>query len=127
MNLYQQELLDHFHNSRLRGILQTPDIISAEYNPSCGDAVSITGQVVDGTIVSIRFTGTGCVISQATASLLCEFVQGKTIEEVQRLTSDSLLALIKISLGPTRLKCALLSLYALQQGISEYRQKGNHA
>lgn len=127
MNFYQQELLDHFHNPRCKGVLEHPSITSGEYNPSCGDSVSITAMVVGGAISDIAFTGSGCVISQATASMLCEYALSKSLDTLLDLNVDALLAMIKIPLGPTRLKCALLSLYALQQGIREYQKKESNA
>ena len=66
------------------------------------------------------FSGSGCVISQATASMLTEHCIGKNVEEVLALTKDDILKLIGIELGPVRLKCALLALQALQQGIIEF-------
>lgn len=127
MNIYQQELLDHFHSSTYRGTVENPSVVSAQYNPSCGDAVSLTASVDNGIITAIRFTGSGCVISQATASLLCEYVTGRSLEEIQAITTQQLIALIKVPLGPTRMKCALLSLYALQEGIKQLNAKEQNA
>lgn len=75
-------------------------------------------QIQDGTIKSIRFRGVGCAISQASASLLTETVQGKKATEAQALTPTDLLALLGIALSPSRVKCALLSLETLKQAIN---------
>lgn len=117
MNLYQEELMDHFRNPRHKGILPTPDFATQIFNPSCGDAISFQGNIRFGNLTAVAFQGHGCVISQATASLLCEKVLNMPIAQIKNLTSEDILFLIKIPLGPTRLKCALLALEALQEGV----------
>lgn len=124
MNIYQQELLDHYHYSPFRRVLAYSDFVSGEYNPSCGDKVSMQGTVVDGTVQEMVFEGCGCVISQAAASLLCREAAGKPVEQLLTLDTAYMVELINIPLGPTRLKCALLALYALQQGLKQYQSKG---
>lgn len=123
MELYKQELLDHYRFPRHKGKLIRPDISSGHHNPSCGDHVCFEAKIADGTIVEIAFDGGGCVISQAAASILAVFVLGKSIEFVQGLQTHDMRALINMELGPTRLKCALLSLQALQSGIFTFLQK----
>ncbi len=123
MNIYQEELMDHYRNPRHRGVLKHPDFDTGQYNPSCGDAVGMQGIIKDGKLVEIAFEGKGCVISQAAASMLCACALNKSINKLVSLHADDILELIKIPLGPTRLKCALLALYALKEGIKEY-QKG---
>lgn len=115
--LYRQQLLDHFQNKRNYGDIEQPTFVSGQYNPSCGDRVSIMGVVRDGIITDIKFTGSGCVISQATASMLTEAVKGKAVEHVRALTIADVLALIGVQLGPNRLRCAELSLLALKQSF----------
>lgn len=120
--LYQAVLMDHYRTSPSRGTLENPDFSSGVVNPSCGDAITIEGNVANDAIVTMRFQGTGCVISQATASLLCEKVMGKKIDVAQGFTKDDILRLVGIPVGPTRLRCALLSLEALHKGLNEYAQ-----
>lgn len=118
--MYQEELMDHYHHPRHRGVLPIPDIDSGQFNPSCGDAVTMQARVQDGIITVIAFEGKGCVISQATASMLAEFALHKSLNTMQNFSIDDLMQLIKIPLGPTRLKCALLALQALKEGIKNY-------
>ncbi len=115
--------MDHYRNPRHRGTLNNPDFDTGQFNPSCGDAVGMQGIIKDDNLVEVAFEGKGCVISQAAASMLCQFALNRSTEELVSLSADDILDLIKIPLGPTRLKCALLALYALKQGIKEY-QKG---
>ena len=121
--MYQEELMDHYHHPRHRGTLQSPDIDSGQYNPSCGDSVIMQAQVTDGIISDIAFEGKGCVISQATASMLAVYALHKTPHFMLQFSVEDLMQLIKIPLGPTRLKCALLALHALQEGIKKYMQQ----
>lgn len=121
MNIYQEELTDHYTNPRNRGTLHNPDFTSGMHNPSCGDSVSIQGCVEDGILLAIAFEGKGCVISQATASMLTEYAKGKSLAQLKELNADFMRSLIGMPLGPTRLKCALLPLEALQQGIKDMK------
>lgn len=121
MNLYQETLMDHYRHPRNRHILNPADFSSDMYNPSCGDSVSFSGCVSSsGTISRAAFQGSGCVISQATASMLTQTILHKPIHEVINLDKQFILDLIGIELGPMRLKCALLSLEALHQGLAHY-------
>ncbi len=122
MNLYQEQLLDHYKNPRHHGVLDDPEIIVQNYNPSCGDQVVIHANVRNGILEEVAFSGKGCVISQAATSLLCEKMSGKSVEIIGQLSKDDILELIGINLGPTRLRCALLGLEALQKGIAEGKQ-----
>lgn len=120
MDLYKEELLDHYRFPRHKGKLIQPDFTSGQHNPSCGDQIVFEAQIGQGVITQIAFDGSGCVISQATASMVAELVKDKSIHFVLELGADDILQLIAIELGPTRLKCALLSLYALQEGVQNY-------
>lgn len=119
--LYQEELLDHYRHPRNSGVLENAQYTTHMFNPSCGDQVSMQALMRDGSLEAIRFQGQGCVISQAAASLLTEVCIGKSLTALEALTKDDMLALVKISLGPTRLRCALLSLDALQELLKMHR------
>lgn len=118
--MYQEELLDHFKYPRNNTPLENPTFSSDKKNPSCGDVMHIEGILTNNVLTHVAFQGSGCVISQATASMLTEQCLGKTIEHILALTDQDILDLIGIELGPVRIKCALLSLQALQEGISGY-------
>lgn len=121
-NLYKEELLEHFKYPRNSGTILNADITTEQSNPSCGDSVIFTLKLdsKDLIISEVKFTGVGCVISQAAASLLTEQVLNKNIKDVLNYNKDFILSLVKIELGPTRLRCALLPLQALQLGIKEF-------
>jgi nitrogen fixation protein NifU and related proteins len=90
-----------------------------EYNPLCGDRVRIDLLVEDDVIADVRFSGRGCAISQASASLLTDELRGMSVEAAKAYSKEDLLELIGIPLSknPTRLKCALLSLKSLKAGL----------
>ncbi len=115
--LYRENILDHYKHPRHRGTLERPDITYEDANPLCGDQLRIDLKVEDGKIAQIRHTGHGCSISQAAASMLCERMEGRPLEEVKRLTRDDVLEMLGIELGPVRLKCALLALKTLKAGV----------
>jgi len=125
MNLYEKKLIDHYHNPQNYGSLIEPHFAVQEYNPSCGDCITIEGHVVNAVIHELRFTAQGCIISKATASLLLQECIGKPIEFSAALTSEDVLKLITIPLGPLRLKCALMPLQALHRGIVIYNNQKN--
>lgn len=127
VKLYQEELLDHYRHPRNYGEIKNADITTGNVNPSCGDSVSFFMTLDREKIKKIQFLATGCVISVATASKLCEYLMHKPVNSIELLESKDILNLIKIPLGPTRLRCALLSLEALIIGIQNYRNECAHA
>jgi nitrogen fixation protein NifU and related proteins len=116
-DLYRQNILDHYQNPRNFGTLEHPDISAEDSNPLCGDEIRIDLLVKDGVIEDVRFSGKGCSISRAAASMLTEEIRGKTLEEVKRIGKDDVLEMLGIELGPVRLKCALLALKTLKVGV----------
>ena len=113
----QEFILDHYRNPRNFGTLENPDIRHRESNPTCGDEIQLDIQVKDGKIADIRFSGHGCAISMAAASILTEMVKGKSLEEVKKLGKEEMLSALRIPVGPVRLKCALLALKVLKAGV----------
>ncbi len=121
--MYQQELMDHYRNPRHSGTLAAPDFIGDDHNPSCGDRITISGKISDDTVAELGFSATGCVLSQASASMLSEQCSGKPVDEVLAFSKDDLLALVGIPLGPNRVKCCLLSPFALQEAIVAFQRQ----
>jgi nitrogen fixation NifU-like protein len=116
--LYQEHILDHYEDPFHRGQLPTATHAHEENNPLCGDLVRVELQLGnDGTIKNAYFTGQGCVISQASASMLLENMQGKTVDDVKRFTAEDMLQLYGARLTPNRQKCCLLSWKVLQSAV----------
>ncbi|HQL39056.1 MAG TPA: SUF system NifU family Fe-S cluster assembly protein [Anaerolineaceae bacterium] len=117
-DLYREVIIEHYKNPGFRGELDPHDISFEDENPLCGDHIRIDLRVNENEVVTeAAFSGHGCAISQASADLLLEFIIGKTLDEIRKLTKDDLLELLGIELGPVRLKCALLSLKVLKAGV----------
>lgn len=117
MNIYQDIILDHYQHPRNCGTLDSADTTTLE-NPSCGDSITLSVRLQDGKIANIAFTGKGCAISQASASLLTEYVKEKSAKDVTKMDKDTLLHLLGVELSPGRLKCALLPLETLKKLIA---------
>lgn len=117
-NLYREHILDHYAHPRHRGHLRSPDIVADADEPSCGDQVHLEIAVSpDGRVQRLAFDGEGCMISMATASILCEHIEGGTLDELASLTEDDMLSLVDAPVGASRRPCALLPLQVLQSGL----------
>jgi len=117
-DLYRENILDHYRRPRYKGILDPYTHRHKENNPVCGDEIQIDLFVNDQDIIEeAAFSGHGCAISQASASMLMEELQGKSLDYAKSLTKDDILDMLGIEIGPVRLKCALLSLKVLKAGI----------
>ncbi|MFZ1626311.1 MAG: SUF system NifU family Fe-S cluster assembly protein [Candidatus Moraniibacteriota bacterium] len=119
MSIYQDQILDHYRNPRHYGSLEAPTHRAAAKNPTCGDALCMDLRIRHGTISDVRFTGSGCAISQASASLLSEYVHGKSVEEALTIEPAAVLELLGVALSPGRLKCGLLSLETLKKSLTD--------
>jgi nitrogen fixation protein NifU and related proteins len=114
-DLYREQILDHYKRPRNWGELETADLEFEDNNPLCGDVLKVQLVVDDDRRVSdLRFSGHGCAISQASASLTSEEVKGMSVDDLLRLDRDFVLELLGIDVSATRMKCALLSLKVLK-------------
>jgi len=149
-DLYREIILDHYRSPRNRGELESPPAHRVEgFNPLCGDEVVISLLVEDGKLADLKIDGSGCSISQSSASLMSSAVKGKSIDEVRQLihTFKGMMSIHEAHLGkegeneepeeinlnklgelaalqgvvkfPVRIKCATLSWVALAQGLDE--------
>jgi nitrogen fixation protein NifU and related proteins len=117
-DLYRELIIDRYKAPHFRGSLGPHDITFEDDNPLCGDHIRIDLRVDEkGNVTEALFDGHGCAISQASADLLMETIQGKPMDEVKQLAKEDVLDLLGIELGPVRLKCALLSLKVLKAGV----------
>ena len=122
---YGETLFDHFRHPRNHGALPTPDVAYEDVNPLCGDRIRMELQVnAEQQITAARFRGDACMISRAVASILTELIQHWTLQQVEQLSPETLLAGLKTALRPHRVKCALLPLQVVQAGIAAYRTQG---
>ncbi|GAC1650897.1 MAG: SUF system NifU family Fe-S cluster assembly protein [Ktedonobacteraceae bacterium] len=115
---YREYILDHYRDPRNYGKLEHPDVHSEDSNPLCGDQIGMDLQIEGDRVTQVRFQGRGCAISQATASMLSEMIEGKTVDEVIQLGKDDVLEALGIPISPARMKCAFLSLRVLHRGLA---------
>jgi nitrogen fixation NifU-like protein len=117
-DFYRENILDHYHHPRNKGSLDNPTHTHQEDNPLCGDVIRIDLKVNDEDVIEdVRFDGEGCAISQASASMLTEMLQGKTLQQARQMEKEDILDALGIPLGPARIKCALLSLKVLKGAV----------
>ncbi|MDE1728282.1 Fe-S cluster assembly sulfur transfer protein SufU [Candidatus Nitrosotalea okcheonensis] len=120
-DIYREIILDYYRNPRNYGKIQDPDIAQRDSNPLCGDELEMHLNIKDDKVADVKFTGKGCAISQASASMLTELILGKDFEYVKKLTKEDILDNLGLhDLGPARIKCALLSLKVLKSGLYSY-------
>lgn len=121
--MYQENILDHYKNPRNFGKMENASVHHHEYNPLCGDEIDLY-LVIDENrkVVNVKVYSRGCAISQASASMLTEEIKGKSLEELKKLTKENILNMLGIPISPVRLKCALLSLDTLKNGILIYEK-----
>lgn len=110
-DFYRDFILDHYRSPHNFGHLETVDASAEDLNPLCGDAIRMELKVdADGRVEDIRFSGKGCAISLASASMLTDSIKGMKLEEVAKLSGDVVLENVGIGISPTRMKCAMLGL-----------------
>ena len=140
-DLYREVLLDYFRDGAHKGRLDPADFHSHGINPVCGDEIEITIKTDNGTLREIKFTGHGCVISQASSAMMAEALEGRTPAQAQTLVDafkdmmlhkkdvgslpeelDALKALEGVRKFPMRVKCATLAWNTVQQGLGQERK-----
>ena len=120
-DIYKEIILDHYRNPRNKGNINDAEISAKDYNPVCGDKLTLDIKLENDVVSDIKFDGEGCAISQASASILTEMLMGKTLEDLSKFSKDALLEELGTpALGPARIKCALLSLKVLKIGTYKY-------
>ncbi|HEX3429204.1 MAG TPA: SUF system NifU family Fe-S cluster assembly protein [Candidatus Limnocylindrales bacterium] len=118
-DLYRDYILEHYRRPHNFGVIDEPTSSFEGSNPLCGDRITLQLGVRDGVVERVGFTGRGCAISQASASLLTDEIKGKTVADAEAFRADDLLDLLGIDISPARLKCAMLSHETLQKALVE--------
>lgn len=119
-DLYQEVILAEARSPKNQGELPTPDLAGTQVNASCGDTVRVTIQLTADkkTISDIRWQGSGCIISQASLSVISELAKGKSLDSVRAMTAGTVLEHLGLTtMSPGRMKCVLLGLHTIQKLI----------
>ena len=120
-NLYEEHILGHFDEPYHRGRLEEPTLRGTGQNPLCGDQVWFDISVEpDGRISEAFFEARGCVISEAAASILCEYIEGKSVRDMERMREEKMLQLLKVRLTARRQECGLLAFRTVVPMIRSY-------
>jgi nitrogen fixation protein NifU and related proteins len=126
-DLYRDYILEHYRRPHNFGTMDDATTSYEGANPLCGDRITLQLRVRDGVVDGVAFTGRGCAISQASASLLTDEVKGKPVATAEAMSSTDVLDLLGIEISPARMKCALLSLDTLQHALGEGPSSGPRA
>jgi nitrogen fixation NifU-like protein len=119
-DLYRDEILEHYRHPHNFGTLAAPDAVQEGANPLCGDRITLMlGIGDDGVVNEVAFTGRGCAISQASASMLTDEIKGRALTDLVRLGQQDVLDNLGIEISPARLKCAMLSLETLRHAVAD--------
>jgi nitrogen fixation NifU-like protein len=114
-DLYRENILQHYKRPHHWGEMDDPDLEAEDFNPLCGDELKVQVRIgEDGRVADVAFSGHGCAISQASASMASDEVIGMPVEDLVRLDREFILELLGIDISATRMKCALLSLKVLK-------------
>ena len=120
-DLYRDLILDHWKNPHNFGKIKKPTVEIKEANPLCGDEIGLQIVVKKGKITDVKFSGEGCALSQAGASILTDILKGKSLSQIKRITEEKFLKIIGIRPNPARLKCVLLSFVAWQKALKQIK------
>ena len=120
MDMYAETILEHYKHPHNYGELPEKTIEHKEYNPLCGDSITMRLVIENDKVRDIKFVGRGCAISQAATSLITDEVKGKPIEEIKALKRQDMLDLLGVEISPARTKCAMLGIKTLKLTIYQY-------
>jgi len=123
MDIYREKLLDHYNNPRNYGVMEACDTSVELENASCGDLIKVQIDAKGDVISEAKFTGEGCAVAIASASILTEYMRGKKLQDIIKLTLEEFIDLIGVELTLSRIKCANLSLEAAKIAIKQLTEK----
>ena len=117
--IYRENILDHYKHPHNAGALKYYTLKHRELNPLCGDEIELFVKLDQEKIEDVAFIGHGCAISQASASMLTDFIRGKKLADLKKMNKQDILDMLGIPIGLVRMKCALLSLTTLHKALEE--------
>jgi len=135
-DLFTEIILDHYQHPHNHGLIPNATLSSRGFNESCGDDIQVSVLVKDGIIADAKFSGAGCSISQASASIMTDLIKGRTVEDAKQLAArfyemvkgtegdygeemGDAISLQGVSRFPVRVKCATLAWHTLEESLSK--------
>jgi nitrogen fixation NifU-like protein len=118
--IYAEEIISHYEHPHNKKKMENPSVTFRDYNPLCGDEITVYIKTDGKVVEEMTFDGEGCAISIGSASMLTDFLKEKTLKEVSRMGPKDVIEMLGIDPGPARLKCATLSLKAVQKALGVY-------
>jgi nitrogen fixation NifU-like protein len=115
--LYREIILEHWQHPQNYGVVKDADIDMTDSNPLCGDEIRVTVKITDGKVKEIKFSGEGCAISKASASIFTEKIKGAKIAIIKKITPEEVLEALDLELTPARMKCGLLIYQTTQKAF----------
>lgn len=121
--LYRQQILDHYKHPQNFGTIEDAQAHAHEVNPLCGDEIDIYINFdPKGMVIDIKFSGTGCALSMASASMMTEELKGRTKDDLAEFDYDAMIRILGIEVSPGRIRCVQLPLIALHNALSVWNQ-----
>ena len=117
-DMYREHILELYRSPSNFGLLKEFSHEATEYNTVCGDEITVQLKVdKSGKIIDAKFSGSGCVVSMVSSSMLTDKMKGMRIEEIMKMTSKDIMKILKMNITPARIKCALSPLEATKNAL----------
>jgi len=123
MDLYADNILDHYRDPRNRGTGQGASITGTENNISCGDTITVHLWIKNDIVEKIEWEGEGCAISQAGMSIFAEEFEGQHVDTLLKMKKEDVYELLGVPVGPRRFKCALICLHTVKNALRKHSGK----
>ncbi|HVA83162.1 MAG TPA: SUF system NifU family Fe-S cluster assembly protein [Candidatus Aquilonibacter sp.] len=123
LDIYAERLIQYYEHPHNKGKIEDASVHMHEENVSCGDTITVYLKMNDGKVEDIKFEGDGCAISMASASMITDFIKGKSLAEIEKMNVATVMEVIGIDPGPARLHCATLSMRAIKGAVFAFEHK----
>ena len=122
-DLYREEFMEIFRHPQNKGNLENPSVFAHKKNPMCGDSLVLRLKISGGIIEDAKFESEACAVSVISSSILTDYLIGKSVDEAKKINKNRLLEMIGLNLTTSRVSCATLVLYALEEALKNYENK----
>ncbi len=122
MDLYAENILDHFKHPRGKKALSSPTVSHEEVNLACGDRLTVSLKIKDGIIKDAGWEGSGCAISLGAMSIFWENLEGMSVEEALEVSEEDILKMLGVPISKRRMKCAMLCLEGVKRASLKFKE-----